>query len=74
MDSFHNPPDSMYNQQKVPMSEQLGKRGEHQIAVHSSWLDIKHTLYVQGVAVNSAASSKLGKQCLLVCHVSELSF
>jgi hypothetical protein len=56
------------------MSEQLVKRGEHQITVHSSWLDIKHTLYVQGVTVNSAASSKLGKQCLLVCHVFKLSF
>jgi hypothetical protein len=64
----------MYNQRKVPMPEQLAERGEHQITVHSLWLDIKHTIHVQGVTVNSAASSKLGKQCLLVCHVSKLSF
>ena len=51
------------------MPERLSKRRKRQIVFHLVLLlDIKHTFYVQGVAINSTPRTKLGQKCFLVRH------
>jgi len=59
----------MYNPQKVPTLERLAKRCKRQIVFDLVLLlDMKHTFYVQGVAVDFTSRTKLGKKCFLIRH------